>query len=349
MATAPSTSPANSARSGRRTVDTGHPVAGGSLRTGGRATPGGGPRWDGHGARAGSRQTAAYGGGSGSRASACSGVVGFGLIRAEALLAAHRRSASSRRPPRRRRRSTAPGPGEPLELLVLGDCSAAGLGADVGRQTLGAIIATGVAALRGPPGPAHQRRRRRARSPGAWTSSSPTPSTTCRTRTSPSSSSAPTTSPTASTSRSPCATSRPRSAGCATPGAEVVVGTCPDLGTLEPVAQPLRSLARRWSRDLAAAQTIAVVEAGGRTVSLGDILGPEFEQRPHEMFSHDRFHPSPAGYARAAAALLPTVCAALGLFDEDVERAPSRPQPRRGGHAGRPGGRRAPCATLAPR
>ena len=58
--------------------------------------------------------------------------------------------------------------------------------------------------------------------------------------------------------------------------------------------------------------------AGGRTVSLGDILGPEFEQRPHEMFSHDRFHPSAAGYARAAAVLLPTLCSALGLFDEDV-------------------------------
>jgi hypothetical protein len=84
------------------------------------------------------------------------------------------------------------------------------------------------------------------------------------------------------------------------------------------VAQPLRTLARRWSRDLAAAQTVAVVTAGGRTVSLGDILGPEFEQRPHEMFAQDRFHPSAAGYARAAAVLLPTLCSALGLFDEDV-------------------------------
>jgi hypothetical protein len=101
-------------------------------------------------------------------------------------------------------------------------------------------------------------------------------------------------------------------------GAEVVVGTCPDLGAVQPIAQPLRALARRWSRDLAAAQTVAVVEAGGRTVSLGDILGPEFEERPHELFSHDRFHPSAAGYARAAAVLLPTLCSALGLLDEDV-------------------------------
>jgi lysophospholipase L1-like esterase len=97
-------------------------------------------------------------------------------------------------------------------------------------------------------------------------------------------------------------------------GTEVVVGTCPDLGTIQPIPQPLRLIGRRWSRDLAAAQTVAVVEAGGRTVSLGDLLGPEFYERPHEMFSADRFHPSPAGYARAAAALLPSVYAALGVW-----------------------------------
>ncbi|KOG77371.1 GDSL family lipase, partial [Streptomyces varsoviensis] len=55
---------------------------------------------------------------------------------------------------------------------------------------------------------------------------------------------------------------RLREAGC-----EVVVGTCPDLGTIEPVYQPLRWVARRLSRQLAAAPTIGVVEQGGRTVS----------------------------------------------------------------------------------
>ena len=57
-------------------------------------------------------------------------------------------------------------------------------------------------------------------------------------------------------------------------GVEVVVGTCPDLGTIKPIAPPLKQVARTWSRRLAAAQTIAVVEEGGRTVSLGSILGP---------------------------------------------------------------------------
>jgi lysophospholipase L1-like esterase len=95
-------------------------------------------------------------------------------------------------------------------------------------------------------------------------------------------------------------------------GAEVVVATCPDLGTIRPLAQPLRSIARRLSRNLAAAQTVAVVGAGGRTVSLGDLLGPLFSSR-REMFSDDRFHPSAAGYAAAVEAILPSTLDALGL------------------------------------
>jgi lysophospholipase L1-like esterase len=98
-------------------------------------------------------------------------------------------------------------------------------------------------------------------------------------------------------------------------GAEVVVGTCPDLGAIQPIRQPLRWMARRWSRQLAAAQTIAVVKAGGRTVSLGDLLGPAFAAEPDRMFSSDRFHPSGDGYALAVAALLPTVIAALSGED----------------------------------
>ncbi|NUR88042.1 MAG: SGNH/GDSL hydrolase family protein [Nonomuraea sp.] len=99
-------------------------------------------------------------------------------------------------------------------------------------------------------------------------------------------------------------------------GAEVVVGTCPDLGTVRPIGQPLRWVTRRWSRQLAAAQTVAVVAAGGRTVAFADLLGPEFATNPTEMFGPDRFHPSDRGYAQAAYAVLPSVCAALGLWPE---------------------------------
>src|SRR5882757_10945913 len=99
-------------------------------------------------------------------------------------------------------------------------------------------------------------------------------------------------------------------------GTRVVVGTCPDLGTIRPLAQPLRYIARRLSRQLAAAQTIAVIEAGGRTVSLGDLLGPEFAAHPRELFGPDNYHPSAEGYATAAMAVLPTLCAVLGLWPE---------------------------------
>ena len=105
-------------------------------------------------------------------------------------------------------------------------------------------------------------------------------------------------------------------------GAEVIVGTCPDLGTVKPIREPLRTVARRLSRQLAAAQTIAVVEAGGRSVSLGDLLGPEFDEFPDEMFADDRFHPSSRGYASAAQAILPSALDALGLIPPE-ERLPN--------------------------
>jgi lysophospholipase L1-like esterase len=102
-------------------------------------------------------------------------------------------------------------------------------------------------------------------------------------------------------------------------GAEVVVATCPDLGTVRPLAQPLRLFARRWSRQMAAAQTVAVVEAGGRTVSLGSILGPTFA-RDHAMFGDDEFHPSAHGYAAAAAVILPSLADALGVWPAAADR-----------------------------
>lgn len=95
-------------------------------------------------------------------------------------------------------------------------------------------------------------------------------------------------------------------------GAHVVVATCPDLGTVQPIAPPLRQVARSWSRRLAAAQTIAVVEEGGRTVSLGSILGPEFAAAPALLFGPDQFHPSAEGYRALAHVLIPTVLASLG-------------------------------------
>jgi lysophospholipase L1-like esterase len=106
-------------------------------------------------------------------------------------------------------------------------------------------------------------------------------------------------------------------------GAEVVVGTCPDLGTIEPIAPPLKQVARLWSRRLAAAQTVVTVEAGGRTVSLATVLGPEFAATPALFFGPDRFHPSAAGYSSLASVMLPSLLAAVGVipFEDLVPEA----------------------------
>ena len=100
-------------------------------------------------------------------------------------------------------------------------------------------------------------------------------------------------------------------------GVEVVVGTCPDLGTIKPIAPPLKQVARAWSRRLAAAQTIAVVEEGGRTVALASVLGPEFAAAPALLFGPDQFHPSADGYKQLASVLIPSCLAGLGLIPQD--------------------------------
>jgi lysophospholipase L1-like esterase len=212
-------------------------------------------------------------------------------------------------------------PGEPpLRLAMLGDSTAAGQGVHRAGQTPGALLASGLSAVAERPVEL-----RIVAQPGAQSDDldrqvsltlgapSPVPDICVImvgandvTHRMP---------PTRSVRHLSSAVRRLRTAG-----AEVVVGTCPDLGTIEPVQQPLRWLARRASRQLAAAQTIGAVEQGGRTVSLGDLLGPEFEANPRELFGPDNYHPSAEGYATAAMAVLPTVCAALGLWPAEEER-----------------------------
>lgn len=87
-------------------------------------------------------------------------------------------------------------------------------------------------------------------------------------------------------------------------GAVVVVGTCPDLGVITAIPQPLRSLAHRRGVQLARAQAAAVKAAGGLPVPLGHLLAPKFRAKPELMFSADRYHPSAAAYALAADVLL---------------------------------------------
>jgi lysophospholipase L1-like esterase len=213
------------------------------------------------------------------------------------------------------------GDGSPLTVGLIGDSSAAGLGVDETWQTPGVLLAGGLAAAAGRPTRLVSATRVGGRSanlleqiekilpqhPDLVVVMVGANDVTSRTR------------PSEAVEHLGRAVRRLRAEDV-----HVVVCTCPDLGTVEPILQPLRLVARIWSRQLAAAQTIAVVEAGGRTVSLGDVLGPEFAANPKEMFSADRFHPSAAGYAAAAAVTLPSVCAALGLWPEEADAVTDR-------------------------
>ncbi|MGQ0840814.1 SGNH/GDSL hydrolase family protein [Actinokineospora sp.] len=93
-------------------------------------------------------------------------------------------------------------------------------------------------------------------------------------------------------------------------GTAVVVGTCPDLGAIRPIPQPLRAVARRWSLALARAQTRELARTEATSVPLAALLSPRFMADPDELFSPDRFHPNGAGYALAAEVVLAPLCAA---------------------------------------
>lgn len=219
-------------------------------------------------------------------------------------------------------------PGEPVRLLVLGDSTAAGLGADNRYQTIGAILATGLAAIMGRPIELTNEAVVGAESSDL----------------------------SAELSRALARIDHPDVAviligandvthridrmvsvqhlqrtvrSLRTLDVPVVVATCPDLGTVEPIPFPLNHLLRRWSRELATAQTVAAVAAGARTVSVGDLLGPEFEASPSVMFSKDHFHPSAAGYARVASSLLPTVAAEVDAWPENAQ-GDTEPEASRG-------------------
>jgi lysophospholipase L1-like esterase len=107
-----------------------------------------------------------------------------------------------------------------------------------------------------------------------------------------------------------------------THGAVVVVGTCPDLGVITAIPQPLRSLAHARTSRLARAQAAAVKAAGGVPVPLAHLLAPQFRATPEVMFSADGYHPSSTAYALAAEALLVTLCEALADGAESPAPAP---------------------------
>ena len=112
-------------------------------------------------------------------------------------------------------------------------------------------------------------------------------------------------------------------------GIPVVAGTCPDFGVIIGIPQPLRGVLGTVSTGLAALQDRAVTDAGGATVSLGRLVGPQFAGKP-EMFHRDHFHPSGAGYGQAMAAMLPVVVAELAPPPEQSAWSPPAGSPQAG-------------------
>jgi lysophospholipase L1-like esterase len=102
-------------------------------------------------------------------------------------------------------------------------------------------------------------------------------------------------------------------AGLRRAGGQVVVATAPDLGVVSHVPPAYRAFVSRASGLYARAQADAVVRAGGVVAAVAPELSARFAGDPH-LFSADRFHPSPAGYALIADALAPSVLAAAGRW-----------------------------------
>ena len=109
-------------------------------------------------------------------------------------------------------------------------------------------------------------------------------------------------------------------------GTTVIAGTCPDLGTIPQIPQPLRTVAHSSSWALARLQHDAICDAGGVPVPLAQLLARDFRTQPDILFGRDHFHPSTAGYETACSVLLPALCSALrngGADDQAATRSGS--------------------------
>jgi lysophospholipase L1-like esterase len=89
-------------------------------------------------------------------------------------------------------------------------------------------------------------------------------------------------------------------------GAQIVVAPAPDLSVVPHVPPSLRSVVRAGSVALRQAQERETRAAGGWLADADGATTRAFERDP-SLFSGDRFHPSSAGYAVIADALLPVV------------------------------------------
>ena len=106
--------------------------------------------------------------------------------------------------------------------------------------------------------------------------------------------------------------------GLRTGGTDVVVVPAPDMSSVPFVPPAFRAAVQAACHLLQQRQAAAVEAAGGRVADIGDVVGRAFAADA-AMFSRDRFHPSTAGYAVIATALVPhLVEAAVARRDGDA-------------------------------
>lgn len=93
-------------------------------------------------------------------------------------------------------------------------------------------------------------------------------------------------------------------------GVAVVLGTCPDMGAARAFPQPLRLVVAWQGRRVAAAEVDTGRRAGATVVDIGRETGAAMRADASTLASDD-FHPSDRGYRLWAGALLPAVRAAV--------------------------------------
>ncbi len=93
-------------------------------------------------------------------------------------------------------------------------------------------------------------------------------------------------------------------------GTPVVVASAPDMRA-PAFAEPLRSIVGWRGRAVTEATEEAARAEGADVVPLADRTRSFFADHPETAYSPDDFHPGPAGYARWAAAIYPELRAAL--------------------------------------
>lgn len=199
--------------------------------------------------------------------------------------------------------------GRPIELAVLGDSTAAGVGAPVASQSLPVLVADRVAARLGRPVHVVGKAVSGARTATVLAEQVPLleaaqPDVTLIVIGS--NDVTHVTAPWAMGRQTAALVEAARMAG----HAPVVIGGIPQFRTVPALLQPLRWVTGRYASVLRAIQRRATARAGAAYVDIAALASPRFVGRPESM-SSDGFHPSPIGYGFWADALAPAVAGAV--------------------------------------